>query len=262
MIRGNQVQTGNVDGDDSRHQKSQSMEQEQFLRVGQWVPTSSAIQIASQLASENRNVSRRTGTDLQNEELNMTSVDFTSGPGHAYSADIDSSLSFNHACTVPQEALETTDNPASSSVQHYYQFEGFRILIGQMLLMTSFVIITIIYYLSASRGKVVEYWLAILLTVFCEVVLLVFYIATFVLLTHYHGNCGKFGERWTGVSRPTQRKLLRISAYVYVVGAMIALSCVLATELSLSHHTLRVYPPGAQKKRTLLLETEKKFSQR
>ena len=224
MISDNQKQTGNADEDDLRHKKPQNIKDEQYLRVGQWIVASPANQTTSHVPPENLNVSRRTGTDLQNEEHNMMSVDSTPGPRDALKVGVDSSLSFRHACTVPWETLETT-NPASSPVQHYYQFEWFRILIGQMLLASSFVVLMMIYFLGATRGKVMGYWSIILRTVSIELIFLLFYIVTFVVLTHYHGHLGKFGERWTGISRPTQRKWLRISAYLYIVGVMFALGC-------------------------------------
>ena len=174
---------------------------------------------------------RRTGTDLQNEEISIGTARSRTRSDDQMRSEHENEfgeVSPSHDTSLSEHStiLEVQGQNLS---RNYYQFEWFRILIGMMLLLVSEVIIyglVIFGGMDLREGLGFFEFIIVVFSVLVAVILFVplLYTGTFVVLMEYHEAMGKFLYRYARLPPGMQHICLRLCAYFYAVGAVTGLS--------------------------------------
>ena len=203
------------------HAPSQDTRQPQFLRIGQWPNRMTPDLATPSIALEPHGAIRRTGTELQNEELSIgsarsrTNSDDQTRSEHQHEFG-DVSLPHN---TSSSEHSAVLKDRGQDLPHDYYQFEWFRILIGMMLLTVSEVtIITLTTFQS-----IVKLWEFILMSLAIGLLSLLPYTAFFVFLMEYHGAVESFLNKYARLRPGLYYLGLRLWAYVHVLSVLAVL---------------------------------------
>ena len=194
-----------------------------FLRIGQWpAPTTSAL-AGTSIALETHVAIRRTGTDLQNEEINIgTGGSRTVSDNNTQSETEAAKVSHPQDTSSAENADQSKDSGPNLSL-HYYQFEWFRILIGMMFLMVSDVI-THGLVIVTFTANVVALWLNVIISVAVGIFLLLLYTSVFVVLMEYREAIEKFLDKHAHSRPRLQHKFLRGFAYVYACSIIVVIA--------------------------------------
>lgn len=191
-----------------------------FVRVGKWLPTE-ATRSSNDL--QNHIIGRRTGTDLENEELILESLPAREIGQSSVSIDVGRLIISEGPGQSLTKVLEPSGNQESETPHDYYGFEWFGILIGMIIITTSQIIISVIIQLSywlkdQSRSSVAGaefyYMVPIQMCVF-DLEMVFAYTLVFVLLTQYHQELGSFLRIYIRVPSGIQKSALRTMAYAY-----------------------------------------------
>lgn len=196
-----------------------------FLRIGQWpAPTTSAL-AGPPIALKAHIGIRRTGTDLQNEEINIGAVGSrTVSDNNTQSETEAARVSHPHDTSSTENADQSKDGGPNLSL-HYYQFEWFRILIGMVLLMVSDVITHALVTVTFT-ANVVGLWLNVLISVAVGLFLLLLYTSIFVVLMEYHEAIERFLDKHAHLRPRLQHTFLRGCAYIYACGIIVVIAFV------------------------------------
>ena len=220
---------------------------DQLLRECQWASENSLDQTAHPGPEQTKGTARRTGSDLQNEEIRIDSIDSQPQSRHSVSADGDNTTTAYQSNEIDVVNSGGMNNGDTSSVTTttpttYHFFQWFPILIGMMLAITLSIFINILVMIRPSsaatpNAKIVRFWVRIIqLTVFgVESSLL--YVVIFVILGQNHGKLGIFFEKHFGICRSKQRLCLHILAYIY--------PCVVILIFALKIPFAQVFPVGS-----------------
>ena len=164
---------------------------------------------------------RRTGTDLQNEEIRIgtarsrtRSDDLTRSEHEQEFMEL--SLPHNTSLSEHSTVLEDQEQDLPHD---YYQFEWFRILIGMVLVMVSEVIIIGL----VEFGNIVNLWFGILTSIAIGFFSLLLYAGIFDFLMEYHEAVGNFLNRYARLRPGLQHFCLRLCAYIYALAVITAL---------------------------------------
>ena len=207
---------------DAEHAPSQDTRQPQFLRIGQWPTRMTPDLPTPSIPLEPHSAIRRTGTDLQNEEISIdTARSRTLSDDRTHSEhELESGeVSLPHDASSSEHSAVLEDGGQDLS-RDYYQFEWFRILIGMMLLMVYEVII----FGLVAFENVVLLWPGILSSIAIGLLSLLLYIGIFVLLMEYHEAARNFLNRYARLRPGLQHSCLRLCAYVYALAVIAALA--------------------------------------
>ena len=206
---------------DAEYAPSQDTSQPPFLRIGQW-PTRITPDLApSSIALESHSVIRWTGTELQNEEINIGPARLRTHSDNQMHSEHElesGEVSLPHDASSSEHSALLEDGGQDLS-HNYYQFEWFRILIGMMLLMVSEVIIFGLF----AFDSVVLLWFSIVTSIAIGLFSLVLYAGIFVFLMEYHEAVGNFLNRYARLRPGLQHFCLRLCAYVYALGVIAVL---------------------------------------
>ena len=189
------------------------------MRVGEWRKKSRSAGTTNDIALQAHNTARRTGTTLQLEEANMrTAQREIRTHDESQTANNPEGRSLPPNCRSP-ETLLATENPRIGISRDYYQCEWFRILIGMMLLLISTIILPVIFL---SGRSVVDLYEPALFSIIIGLFSSIFYIAIFVFLEEHHEGLERLFNTCIHTSPRSQKICLRLFAYVYPCGVLVA----------------------------------------
>ena len=186
-------------------------EQPTYFPIGQWPTKSTSISATTSITLVAHNTVRRTGTDLQAEEMNIGTVRSRTNPNCSAQAEVE-------AAGAPQpssaEAFVTTHGLEHPPTPEYIQYEWLRVLIAMILLLITETILMILIRLE----DMVVLWRQICISVAIALVSTILYTGAFVVLKQYHGVIGKTIRKYIWLSLRLQRSCLRLLVYVYLCG--------------------------------------------
>ena len=191
------------------------------MKIGQWPTRTTSAPTAPSVFLQIHNTVHRTGTDLQNEEVNMGIV--------RSRAPNDTTQAENEAAGIvqPQNASSAhnpgvTEDRGPELTLDYYHFEWFRILIGMILVMVSQIIVSVLTLL----GDILVLLQPVLTSIGIGLVSSVLYTGFFVVLMEYHEAVGKAVHKYTRLHPRSQQKCLRFCAYAYPCSVVVGLALV------------------------------------
>ena len=200
---------------DAEFAPSQNTGRPQFQRIGQWPNKMTPDLPTPSIPLEPHSAIRRTGTDLQNEEIRIdtarcrTRSDDRTRSEHEHESG---EVSLPHDTSSSEHSAVLEDRGQDLS-RDYYQFEWFRILIGMMLVMVS----EVITFGLVEFGNVVLLWYNILNSIAIGLLSLLLYTGIFVVLMEYHEAVENFLNRYARLRPGLQHFCLRLCAYVYAL---------------------------------------------
>ena len=204
-----------------KHAPSRDTRQTQFLRIGHWPNKMTPDLPTPSIALEPHSAIRRTGTDLQNEEISIgtaRSRTRSDNQTHSESEHEPGERFLPHNTPSSQHSAVLKDRGQDLS-HYYYQFEWFRILNGMVLLTVSEVtIITLTTFQNIAR-----LWGFIFTSLAIGLLSLLLFTAFFVVLMEYHGAVENFFSRYARLRPGLQQFCLRLCAYVYVLSVLAVL---------------------------------------
>lgn len=193
------------------------------MKIGQWPTRTTSAPTAASVFLRTHNAVHRTGTDLQNEEVNMGIV--------RSRAPNDTTQAENEAAGIvqPQNASSphnpgVTEDRGPELTLDYYHFEWFRILIGMILVMVSQIIVSVL----ARLGNIVLLDFSVLTSIGIGLFSSVLYSGFFVVLMEYHEAVGKAVHKHARLHPRWQHKCLRFCAYAYPCGIVGGLAVILS----------------------------------
>ena len=140
---------------DAGHAPSENTRQSQFRRIDQWATTITPVLATPSNAMRSHSATRRTGTDLENEEISIGTARSRSRPDnqtHSESEHEPGEASLPHNASPSQHSAVLEDR--GQDLNHdYYEKKAFRILIGCIILQVSGVIIIVVLASSKSVGS-------------------------------------------------------------------------------------------------------------
>ena len=217
MLSENDTSTHNSQSE-AGHGPSRDISQKQIMRIGQWPMGMTSAPATPSIALRSQNTIRRTGTDLSNEE---TTTDIVRPRIHpqAENESVRDSLPQD---TSSAESLVVSEDTRLISSRDYYQFEWFWVLIGMIFLMVSEIIIIGLVLFA----NVVVLWAPILMSVAIGLISSLLYTGIFVILLEYHEAMEKFLDKYACLGPGLQHLCLRVCAYVYACGVIVAIAFV------------------------------------
>ena len=200
-----------------QNDKEKDPKESYFVPIGTWPETNLEIDPS---ASVGRIIPEaRTGTTLQNEEIEV-GIDRAVHGHDGRSAEVLFSDS-PHPAHHPQTKVPApTKNSRLPEPHDYYRFEWFRILIALILLVTSQIIISIL----TLSGNVVTFVVPIVSMVAVGALATFCFVITFIGLQRCQTPMEALLQRYFGLRPTLLQSTLRVFAYIYPIGVIIALT--------------------------------------
>lgn len=199
------------------------------MRIGQW-PTKTTL--APSVVPEAHSSIRRIGTDPVNEELSVGVVRSRTCPNDGGQPENDAARE-----TPPHDTEHCVATQAQGSVlsYDYYQLEWFWILIGTILLMVSE---TVIWFLvTFGDFAIIILPIPVLISIAIGLVSSMHYIGVFFILMEHHEEIESAIYKYTRLRPGSQNLCLRVCAYAYACGVIVAFALQIKFSLDIMFST-------------------------